>query len=298
MLRGLFLAMLGGFLLLPRPEGWLSWVPGLLYLCAGVADYLDGYVARVTHHSTALGQQLDMDLDALGILIAPLLGVLYGQLPMWYLTVSIARYLFLAGLWLLKRQGKSIYTLPESDTRRFLAGFQMGLCGVILLPIFTPPGTLIAATLFMIPFLSGFMRDWLVASGVVNTDSPRYKTLLSLNVELWYGWLPVALRIALPILWVIGVQSGALIKPVPVQIFLEGAMLAALVTGFVGRLAALVFLLALGFAIRGMPLDMLTTVLIICSSAILLLGSGKFASWTPDETFLRRRAGQTQTAHS
>ncbi len=96
--RAMLIAILAGYLFQPWPHsrifpGRLSWTPGILYLAASFLDYLDGRVARAHQHETRLGAFLDINLDALGLLIAPLLAVWYGQLPYAYLSVGAAYYL-------------------------------------------------------------------------------------------------------------------------------------------------------------------------------------------------------------
>ncbi len=74
----------------------------LLVMLAAVAlalDLVDGWLARRTRTVTALGARFDGEVDALLILalsiyVAPALGA-------WVLAVGAARYLFLAGEWLL-----------------------------------------------------------------------------------------------------------------------------------------------------------------------------------------------------
>ena len=167
LVRGILLAALAGFLFSPLPPGGLAWLPGLIYTLAATADLFDGYLARRSNQVTQLGKKLDMSLDGLGVLIASVLVVQYGQVPAWYLLVGLARYLFLAGIWLRRRLGKPVYELAHSSTRRPFAGAQMGLIAVVMWPIFSPPGTYLAATLFALPFLIGFTRDWLTVSGAL-----------------------------------------------------------------------------------------------------------------------------------
>ncbi len=132
LMRGLAISLVAGFLFSPWPQGALAWLPVLLYTIADIADYLDGYVARVTNHATKLGERLDMEFDGLGMLVVSVLAVWYGQLPWWYLTLGLARYLFVFGLWWRERQGLPVYEIQPSVHRRIFAGFQMGL---------TAPGT-------------------------------------------------------------------------------------------------------------------------------------------------------------
>ena len=173
LVRGLLLAWLAGFLFAPWPGGWLAWAPGALYTLAVLLDGLDGAVARASGQPTELGAALDINLDALGILVAPLLAVWYGQLPAWFLLVSAARYLFLLGLWLRVRQGRPVYDLPPSAARRALAGIVMGFTAAVLWPLFGPPLTALVGTVVMAPFLVGFARDWLAVSGRRARGGPR-----------------------------------------------------------------------------------------------------------------------------
>ena len=50
------------------------------------------------------------------------------------------------------------YPLKPRPAARLIAGFNMGFVATALLPIYRPPATTIAATVFMIPLLSGFFR--------------------------------------------------------------------------------------------------------------------------------------------
>lgn len=163
--RGVLIAFLAGFLLLPQPTRSLVWLPAALYGAAVLADYLDGAIARLTDHVTMLGARLDTEFDALGILIAPLLAVLYGQLPVWYLSVSAARYLFVFGRWLRQRRNLPVFDLPHRKSRRTLAGLQMAFLAVVLSPVATPPITTVAAVFVATPFVAGFVRDWLYTVG-------------------------------------------------------------------------------------------------------------------------------------
>ena len=156
---------MAGFLFLPKPESWFLWLPGILYLCSDIADFFDGYAARRTNHVTRLGEILDMSFDGLGVTIASLLAVKYGLVPIWYLAIGFARPLFLIGNWGLRKLAQPVHELPPSTSRRIFAGLQMGFLAVVLLPVFSPPLTFVAAYLFGLPMLAGFLRDWFAVSG-------------------------------------------------------------------------------------------------------------------------------------
>jgi CDP-diacylglycerol--glycerol-3-phosphate 3-phosphatidyltransferase len=168
--RAMLIAILAGYLFQPWPQsrlfpGRLSWTPGTLYLAASLLDYLDGSVARARKHETQLGAFLDINIDALGLLIAPLLAICYGQLPGAYLSVGAAYYLLIFGIWLRKKYSKPVFQVKPRRSARIIAGFQMGFVGIALLPVISPPMTTVAAYIFMIPLLAGFVKDWIIACG-------------------------------------------------------------------------------------------------------------------------------------
>lgn len=163
--RGVCVAFLAGFLLLPQPTESLVWLPAALYGLAALLDYVDGTLARLTDRVTELGTRLDVEIDALGILIAPLLAVVYGQLPVWYLIAGAARYLFVAGKRHRRLTGKPIHDLPSGPISRILAGVQMAFLTVVLSPLLTPPEATVLAVAVLVPFLANFLRDWWYLAG-------------------------------------------------------------------------------------------------------------------------------------
>ncbi len=176
LLRGLLIAVTAGFLLpallLPLPTA-LLYVPAVAYTAAAIGDALDGVLARRQQQVSKLGAELDTTLDALGLLVAPLLGVITGKLHVSYLLVSIAYYLFVWGLRWRRLHNKAVYPLPPSQLRRQLAGWQMGLVATALWPPIPGGVTQVLGVLFMIPLLTGFWRDWLSVSGRRGTSSGK-----------------------------------------------------------------------------------------------------------------------------
>jgi len=169
-IRGALIAVLAGYLFQPWPvsgfsSGRLSWAPGLLYITSSILDYADGRVARAYRHETRLGAYLDINLDALGLLIAPLVAVWYGQLPIAYLSVGLAYYVFWAAIRLRNKFSKTVIEHKPWRGARIIAGFQMGFVGIALLPIVKPPVTTLSAYLVMLPLVGGFVRDWMVVCG-------------------------------------------------------------------------------------------------------------------------------------
>lgn len=168
LLRGLLIAATAGFLATPVQSDSptvLVFLPALFYTLAVVGDWLDGRLARRQQHTTRLGSQLDTALDALGLLVAPLLAVLYAKLHVSYLLVSVAYYLFQWGLYWRRRHNRTVYPLPPSPLRRYLAGVQMGFVAVALWPPLPEEITSPLGVVIMLPLLIGFWIDWLHVSG-------------------------------------------------------------------------------------------------------------------------------------
>lgn len=300
-LRGMLLAYLAGFIFSPRPTGWLAWTAGTLYTSAIVIDYVDGVVARLTRHRSRLGAWLDTQLDALGILIAPVLGMWWRQLPPWYLLVALAYYLFIGGIWLRTHRQLPIFELPPSAIRRPLAGIQMGFISAILWPVLTPPFTWWAATLIMIPFVAGFLRDWWVVSGKVDAQSDRYRAI-SQHLGILLGqWLPVGLRAGLAgtvasFGWQ-ALRTGSLASYEALSPFATGwfgLLMLLTITGTLGRLSATLLAIFVGLAMARTGVHPAAWAVVGCSLVLMLLGTGAWSIWQPEEVFLQSHYGGRQ----
>lgn len=174
--RGAMLAWLAGFLFVPWRGTALAWLPTLLYGTAAILDALDGAVARRFGAVTALGGRLDMAFDSLGLLVATLVGVVAGRLPVAYLAVGLARYAFVAAVLLRKRRGLPVRPLPARASRRPLAGVQMAFVAVALTPVVPTAAVRVGAFVVGAPLLVGFLRDWLYASGRLVESETRQST--------------------------------------------------------------------------------------------------------------------------
>lgn len=265
-----------------------GWLPGALYLAISLADLCDGYVARRQGRETALGRRLDIEADAAGLLTASLLAIVLGQLPVAYIMVGLAYYPFILGSRLRQRSGLPVVTLHPRPYSRIIAGCQMGLVGLVLLPIFTPPFTFMAAYLFMTPLLLGFLRDWLVVSCRIATDGNQ-QTVLDQRVRDLMVKLVIAVRLVILVSGLFWFGSGAAARLTPGWQLLLGLCLLLASIGFLGRCCCLFLVLLLGSNLSPLELSFYSGALFILATILLLSGTGPLSLWSPEEEVLYRR---------
>ena len=278
--RLLLLSLLAGFLFSPRPAGWLSWMPFTLYLLFNLVDLLDGYAARRWGQVTRLGEKLDLDLDGRGMLLGSLLAIQYGSAGWWYLLVGAARYLYVAGLRLRRRQGLPVIEKPNPLSRP-LAGLQMGVGTALLAPVLFPPYTILVSTLTMVAFIGNFLHDWLI---IGKENNPKQLVLPSVS-----KLLPLFLRGIIVALLAYRISSGAIGAP---SLFVEFFFATALILGAGTRILSLALLIHLGLVLHRQPPQMVELALSFCSLAIVYLGAGSLFLWAPENSILQRRLGE------
>lgn len=162
--RGGLYAVVAGFVVVPAGTT-LAWIPAVCYGLGVCLDRLDGVVARTVGSETRVGARLDMAVDSFGFVAAPLLAVLWGHLPVWYLSLSALRYVYRAGLDYRRSRGRPVYERPDSDLGKYLAGVQMAFLTVALVPVVPRWLVWTAAPAVLAPSIGVFARDFLVASG-------------------------------------------------------------------------------------------------------------------------------------
>ncbi len=164
LVRGALYAVVAGFVVVPAGTD-LAWVPALCYGVGVTLDKLDGTVARTVGRPTELGTRLDTAFDTFGFVAAPLVAVLWGLLPVWYLAISAARYVFIAGIRLRRARGLPVYDRPDSDLGKYLAGAQMAFITIALVPPVPTDLVWTVAPVVLAPSLAVFVRDYLAVSG-------------------------------------------------------------------------------------------------------------------------------------
>lgn len=162
--RGVAVAGVAGFVLV-KPAGLLAWGPAVLYGLSVTLDAADGFVARTVGSQTKLGERLDHAFDTLGFLVAPIVGVAWGRLPVWYLSLALARYVYRFGLWAYERRGGTTRSLPPPRIRRPLAAIQMWFLVAALAPVVSAGVVALAAIPVVLATLAVFAWDFLYATG-------------------------------------------------------------------------------------------------------------------------------------
>ncbi len=171
--RGWLFAAAGGFVALgpttalvpPGLAGAVAWVPGVCYGLGAALDQVDGRLARYTDTASRFGERLDMAVDTLGFVVAPAVAVAWGRLPVWYLSLAAARYLFKAGRGYRQWRGLPVHDLSPHSLRRTLSGLQMAFLTVALLPLVSPDTLAVVAVAVLAPSLAMFGRDYLAMAG-------------------------------------------------------------------------------------------------------------------------------------
>ena len=301
LLRGFLIAITGGFIFQPNLNETVLLIPALSYFFAAIIDRVDGYIARLTMHESLLGTALDIESDALGLLIAPSLAIWIGQIHWSYLSVSLAYYLFQWGLYWRLKHNKPICQLPPNMSRRAIAGFQMGFLAVVLWPVLAPPATMIAGLAFMLPLLVGFIMDWLTLSGRIKIDDPLTKSLLhQLNKALHLVILPMlrVLIILLLCLILIRINYFSLLtvgdgfyhinSTLLIGLLFSGVMI---LFGVNGRFFAIILSCLLCWCFITYDIQVLDGVLLVSVIWVMQFGTGKFSLWVWDDNWVNRYDG-------
>lgn len=138
-----------------------AWVLVFANGAAFMLDWLDGRVARASGMASPFGARLDMELDAIAILVMSLQVWWLGRAGAWVVLSGALRYAFVA----------AAYALPWMDRPLFPAPRRAWVCGVqvtCLIGAIVPwpvPGLAAATALFgLVALIGSFGADtaWLV----------------------------------------------------------------------------------------------------------------------------------------
>ncbi len=161
LVRGLFAVLLAALIGEPLTPA-LQWLAVLVATCAASLDALDGRLARRRRMVSPFGARLDMETDALLILVLSLLAWQLGKAGAWILACGLLRYAFVAAgelrPWMMR-------ALPPSRRRQTVAATQMVCLIVVIAPVVTVPWSAALGALALVTLATSFAIDvaWLVS---------------------------------------------------------------------------------------------------------------------------------------
>lgn len=142
------------------PARALAWAVVVLASVAAVLDGVDGWVARRSNTATPGGARLDMETDAVMILVLALLAWQWGKAGAWVLLAGLARYGFVAAAlalaWLRR-------PLPPSRRRRVVCVVQTVALIACATPVIAYPASALLAAAGLTALGASFAIDihWL-----------------------------------------------------------------------------------------------------------------------------------------
>lgn len=299
LLRAALTASLAGFLFQTPPGGagssW-SWLPGLLYLTAAIMDFADGYIARATGTITRLGEYLDTEIDALGLLVASLLLVSSARAPLPYLWVGLGYYGLLAAIRLRRAAGRPIVRVTPRAGARWMAGCEMGFAAAALLPIFGSEATYPAAWIMAAGLLVSLGQDWLVVCGYATPEGKPRGRGLKILVGALVGLLPAMLRAAVAAGVTVALYTwpadggGALLNGLIKAVILAAGALCVL--GVAARCAGMILSLVIAAGLVPAAPGMTSFVTLPAALGLLLTGGGRPRVCQPEDRFVMAQHGK------
>ncbi len=279
LLRAFILALLAG-LIPPMPGQWGPWLFVSLWVCAALLDLVDGYLARRTCQVTVLGEQLDIEIDGFGVLVAAGAGIVWGTLPYWFLPIVLLRPLWAVAIAWRTRRGKRHAPWPESSRRRLSACLQVFLLSGAIWPDLPAPMVQMGAAFMAAVMMHSFGRDWLWTTGVWGPDPSPPGTWYARSRTFLLTWLPLGWRplAAIALLTTLADRPDRLSDPFSLGLsVLASLTIPLLLVGFQVRPASLILLSCIGLLATQLAYVPSMALAVLASMYLFLSDSGPFA---------------------
>jgi len=153
--RLILVALVAGLVLEPASAN-VAWFIVALAMVGAVLDGVDGWLARRTGLSSALGARFDMETDALFILLLSLLVWRHDKAGIWVVGCGLMRYAFVAAGWVLPWMAGRLTPTLRGKT---VAVMQLAGLGLALTPVVTPPASTLVAALTLAALAWSFAVD-------------------------------------------------------------------------------------------------------------------------------------------
>jgi len=290
--RAALIAAMAGFLFQDPPGdgrgAWLRWAPGGLYLLAVVMDYVDGWVARATGTVTRLGELLDTEIDALGLLVASLLLVSGGKAPTVFVGVGIGYYGIRAARRIRSWAGRRTGEVKPRAGARMVAGCEMGFAAVALLPVLSPEATAPAGWVMASVFLAGMVKDWLVICGRASPEGRPLGPWMRAVETAAARALPMLLRVAVAVGVILSITQPCSIRGAAAQ---AGVMiLGTLCTlGVAARIAGMLLSLVMAGFVTTTCSGTGVGLALAAAVFLMVTGAGHPRIWQPEDAFFYKK---------
>ncbi len=123
----------------PPVSQWTAWLALTLFVAAALTDWLDGYLARLWKIESDFGRLFDPLADKLLVTVAfiGLLGA--GLLPVWFVSLVVAREFLITGIRLVAGQKGVVLAAEKIGKHKTVTQMVTAILGLLLLAIDPPP---------------------------------------------------------------------------------------------------------------------------------------------------------------
>jgi CDP-diacylglycerol--glycerol-3-phosphate 3-phosphatidyltransferase len=131
--RVLLLFPMAWLLVIGHQQSWPAWI---IFIMAGITDFLDGYLARKFHMTSALGAMLDQICDKIfiiGVLVAMVAAGLLQNLMLIPVFLIIAREFLVAGL--REYAAQQVRSVPVDQFGKIKTTLQFLALALLLMPV-------------------------------------------------------------------------------------------------------------------------------------------------------------------
>ena len=119
----------------PPVPVWTAWLALLLFVAAALTDWLDGHLARKWKMESDFGRLFDPLADKLLVVVAfvGLLGA--GLLPVWFVSLVVAREFLITGIRLVAGQKGVVLAAENVGKHKTVTQMVTAILGLLLLAV-------------------------------------------------------------------------------------------------------------------------------------------------------------------
>ncbi|MEY5062967.1 MAG: phosphatidylglycerophosphate synthase [Verrucomicrobiota bacterium] len=142
---------------------WTAWLALLLFVAAALTDWLDGHLARKWKIESDFGRLFDPLADKLLVVVAfvGLLGA--GLLPVWFVSLVVAREFLITGIRLLAGQKGVVLAAEKVGKHKTVTQMVTAILGLLLLaldPAHQVGGMLLEGAVWITAFVTAGSGLW------------------------------------------------------------------------------------------------------------------------------------------